>query len=68
MLAGLLQAPKVPKCAALEWFDPAPGVPNDTEILFFALLLVQGYTDRGELRKWALAVLEEAAKAKEAGE
>ena len=40
-VAGPLLEQKGKRDVEIEWFDPDPGMPNDTELLLFALLLVK---------------------------
>ena len=43
------------------WWDPQPGLPNDSEVLFFALLSVQTASSAAHSAKWAADVLRTAA-------
>ena len=45
------------KAASVVWFDKEPGLPNDTEILFLALLVVKNAESAGAASKWAADVL-----------
>ena len=46
-------APKESKRADVSWFNKADKLPNETELLFLALLLVTKATDINELKQWA---------------
>ena len=39
------------------WWSTAAGLPNDTEVLFLALLRVQDAASAAEAAEWAAAVL-----------
>ena len=59
-----LPAIKEPRQTAQKWFAPGKVEPNDTEILFFALLICASDISAGDLHKWACSVssLEEEAR------
>ena len=53
---------------ANRWHAPGSSEPNDTEVLFLALLLVEAHHRRAqELQCWATAVADEAQRAAELG-
>ena len=45
----------------MSWYETDPGLPNDTEVLFLALLRVQDAASAAEAAEWAAAVLRSAA-------
>ena len=45
----------------MDWWDRQPGLPNDSEVLFFALLCVQTANSAAHAAEWAAAVLRTAA-------
>ena len=45
--------------ASISWFDHAPGPPNESEVLLFALLILMTDTPVGQIVEWASDVLVE---------
>ena len=43
----------MPKKAAQKWFALGKAEPNETEMLFFAMLLCASDISAGDLHKWA---------------
>ena len=56
------------RAASVPWFDPHGESPNDTEILFVALLVIVARESVSELNEWADEVLEREAVFKECSE
>ena len=53
---------------ANKWHEPGSSEPNDTEVLFLALLLVESHRGRAQdLQCWATAVADDAERAAELG-
>ena len=55
------------RAPSFDWFVVGLGMPNTTEILFMALLLVDNATNKADLAKWASEVLLEERRASELG-
>ena len=66
--AGASHVKKEPRATANSFFDWAVGEPNDREVLFESLLLLQGAQrarELGKLQLWAKDVLRDEARAEE---
>ena len=50
--------PKVSYAAGIKWFSPDGDKPNDTEVLFFALLVISARESAEQIDNWAKTVLE----------
>jgi len=55
--AGCGKAARESESQKVSWYETAPGLPNDTEVLFLALLWVQDAASAAEAAEWAAAVL-----------
>ena len=56
-LPGDFEPARQTKAESVFWFDRAPGLPNDTEMLFFALLVLKNAETATAAKEWAAAVL-----------
>ena len=63
LLAGA-QSARAPDKA---WFDPKPGLPNEAEVLFYAILVANIDWSVPDLDLWASKVLEEERRRLELG-
>ena len=52
-LAAEQEEPKEPRTRVVDWFNRAPGLPNDTEVLFLALLVAARCEPVSEVTSWA---------------
>ena len=59
--AGCGKAARESESQKVSWYETDPGLPNDTEVLFLALLRVQDAASAAEAAEWAAAVLRSAA-------
>ena len=65
--AGSEQVPeesRPAKATPIVWFSPGRADPNQTEVLFFAFLLVAAAETVSELNHWAQRVVKEKTDAK----
>ena len=53
----------VPRAEAVQWYEPGVAVPNESEMLFYAFLLIFAAPSVGKLNEWAAGVADEAAAA-----
>ena len=55
------------RATAISWFERKSGPANDTEIIFYALLLCQSANSVAELDQWVQKVLSQAQRVEELG-
>ena len=56
-----------PRAPSILWYDPAPGLPNAAEILFYSLLAINYAPNAENLGKWASAALRGQREREQAG-
>ena len=63
---AVIRAPVLPQADPQRWFEPGSAEPNESEILFFALVTVASKVDTAKrLHEWAVRVHRLAAQAEE---
>ena len=59
--ADSAKAASKPLAEEVVWWSPRPGLPNESEVLFFALLRLGDAANAAEAAEWAASVLRTSA-------